>query len=340
MALPTWGIVMTADEPEPLVLANVAYHLGTGAAEAHVYLDNPRDPAAAALRALPGCHVTLCDQAHWAAVAGGDRAEAQTRRQAANATHAYGRCGVDWLLHLDADEFVLQHRPLREELQYLPRAPGYVNIPNWERVYLAGQRAPDLFSGVFRIPAQTRDIYDSHLFGELAPFLVKGVTGHAVGKGLVPTGENCVMGVHAPRRGSRSKENKLPPIRAHSAVLAHFDGMTPLHWILKILRYGMYPARVIDTLSAEHRRNQIRFAMEDCDGIADLYQFHDRLKKVDAEDVARLGALGLLSQSGFDPRPAIGRVLPNQTLDLSAAAFDRALLTRFTAMLDEMDAAS
>jgi|GEM_PF-4926840 len=35
----TWDIVLTADEPEALIVANVAYHLATGAQNIHVYLD-------------------------------------------------------------------------------------------------------------------------------------------------------------------------------------------------------------------------------------------------------------------------------------------------------------
>ena len=44
MTKPRWGIVMTVREPAQLVLANVHYHLGQGAAEIHVFLDDPVDP--------------------------------------------------------------------------------------------------------------------------------------------------------------------------------------------------------------------------------------------------------------------------------------------------------
>lgn len=336
MELPTWGVVMTVDEPSQLVLANVAYHLGTGASEAHVYVDKPGDPVVAVLEGLPGVTVTTCDEAHWARLGSG-REDSQTKRQAANATQAYGSCEVDWLLHLDADEFLVQRDyDLREELQHIPRGPGYLHVPNWERVYRAGVAPTGLFDGTFRIPYSGRDIYESHLFGELTPFLVGGVTGHAVGKGIVPTRENCVMGIHGPRRGSRARENKLPPIHSNTAVLAHFDGMTPLHWIMKILRYGLYGAATLGSLSADHRRNQIQFALEQCRSIADLYEFHDRLKRLTEAEAARLDVLGLHTDVTFDPTPAIRAVL-GDVPDLSVAAFDAGLVDRFTVMLDALE---
>lgn len=111
---------MTVDEPAALVMANVAWHLGTGAASVHVYLDRPDDPVEHPLSQVPGVVVTRCTKAHWARLAPDGRPLLQMRRQSLNANHARDRMvkrrSADWIVHLDADEFLRQSAPLAREL--------------------------------------------------------------------------------------------------------------------------------------------------------------------------------------------------------------------------------
>lgn len=150
--IPTWGVAMLAREPAALVLTNIAWHLEAGAREFHLFLDNPEDPVHAAAAAIPGVHVTRCDAEFWAR-AGRRRSVWNNHRQTAAVDMAYRNSGVDWLLHLDADEFVWQRRPLAQELARLaPQADALV-LPVRERAYTRPD-PQDLFEGIFRVPQE------------------------------------------------------------------------------------------------------------------------------------------------------------------------------------------
>lgn len=328
MSNPTWGVVMTVREPAQLVIANVHYHLGQGAAEVHVFLDDPDDPVGPHLAGVSGCVVYHCNEDHWQTVNLGRRPDRQTRRQALNANHVYQKGGLEWLVHLDADEFLFQKRSLADELKFAPRVPGYLGLPVRERAYVHGQQA-SLFDGVFRVPFTGRSAMMVPLYGELGPFLAHGVAGHAAGKSCVPVGRELRMGVHGPRT---KKGKKLPPLHATSTVLLHFDGLTRLHWVLKMLRYAVgNPQRLI----GPHRLAQLAFIEEHCQGLGEICEFHDMLKAVDDEQNARMSALGLLEDWAFDIGDAARAAVAEAGLSLSADVFDKDLRARNADLIDQ-----
>ncbi len=67
MTLPKWGLVSTIKAPCRDILNFAAHHLDIGAHRLHIFLDADAPAARAALEAHPRCHVTLCDDAYWAA---------------------------------------------------------------------------------------------------------------------------------------------------------------------------------------------------------------------------------------------------------------------------------
>jgi len=89
--------VATVNEPAQLGLAFAAYHLGLGAQEVFIFLDTPDPEAEALLKDLPGCHVTVTDDAYWAANPDGHRVPRHITRQMRNAHKAYADGTVDWL---------------------------------------------------------------------------------------------------------------------------------------------------------------------------------------------------------------------------------------------------
>lgn len=241
---PSWGIVMTAREPGNLVLANVAYHLGLGAREAHVYLDDPGDPAAETLAALSDVRLTLCDADHWQRLAR-RRPEGQNRRQGLNATDAY-------------------------------------------------RRAADLLDG--------------------------GMSSHTSGKAFTPTGFDYQIRIHRPRGAGADRLSAHSAHRAHAVELLHFDGLTPLHWLVKLLRYGEHAVEVQAGMNGPHRMRQVADLL-DAGDIAAARALHDRVQVLTPDRVARLAALGLCETAPFDLSPIIARVL-GEMPDLSARAFD------------------
>lgn len=107
----TWGLVATIKAPVAETLGFVAWHLEQGAHRIFVYLDDANPQTAEYLAAHPKCRVTRTDDAWWAKR--GRRPEKHQVRQSRNATHAYRRAdGIDWLAHIDVDEFLVPAHPI------------------------------------------------------------------------------------------------------------------------------------------------------------------------------------------------------------------------------------
>lgn len=324
-----WGIVLTAQEPAALLLANVGWHLGTGAAEVHVYLDDPADPAAPLLEGLPNVHVTRCDADHWRRAApAARRPPTHRRRQALNANHALARCGVDWLAHLDADEFLVQDRPLGAEMAAVHALDCELYFPVAERMYLPGPQA-SIWDGVFRscTRAQIRRgdgiVNERVIYGDHVDCLDFGVLGHSAGKCAVPRGQDYRLGIHWAFRGKGRQ--RAERFRSTSTRLLHFDGLTRLQWGAKLRRYTEYdPA---DFNIAAHRQAQIDLAAGVRDVPGGFEALHAGLKEIGPALRARLRALGLLYEVPFDPAPVLREVL-GYVPDFSVEAFDAELRRR------------
>ncbi|KAA8608298.1 hypothetical protein AL036_07445 [Salipiger aestuarii] len=115
-----WGTVTTTNAALPQILDFAAWHLEQGAHRVFIYLDDDMPRAQDVLSAHPRLRVFRTD-APWWEKRGGRPARHQLR-QGANARHANNRKPeVDWLAHIDTDEFLLPGRPLAEQLAALPR---------------------------------------------------------------------------------------------------------------------------------------------------------------------------------------------------------------------------
>lgn len=314
----SWGITLLAREPAQLVLTHLAWHLALGAAEVHLFLDDPADPVAPLAAALPRVRVTRCDGAFWAAHPSGRRPERVTARQSFCATLAYRRAGVGWLLHLDADEFLHPHADLAAELARHRDLKGALVVPVRERAY-ASPDPQTLFEGVFRIPRRPAD--PPHpLLEPLADMAPRGVIGHALGKSITRTGLALTLHPHFPRPQGGGTPQDVPTRPCTAAVLLHFDGLTPRHWL------GKQRARLGDAQPeawlGPHRQAQLR-ALAACGGDAAAERrLHDRLRVL--PDPAAWIAAGLAEAREFDPTGACGAVLGTLP-DLTVTGFDAAL---------------
>jgi hypothetical protein len=312
----TWGVVLLAQEPGVLVLTHLAWHRAAGAAEVHLYLDDPTDPVAEAAARLPGVRVTRCDAQFWAAHPSGRRPALVTARQSWCATQAYRAATSGWLLHLDADEF-LAGPPLGPELERHAGHPGAVVIPVRERAY-AGAVPDALLAGVFRIP-QPPARRSHPLLAPLAEVAPAGVLGHALGKSATRTGLPLRIDCHFPK--TATGEDAVPKVAADGPVLLHFDGLTPAHWLAKQrARIAVLAGRETGFLGP-HRRAQIA-ALAACGGdpVAER-ALHDRLRVI--ADPGPWMAAGLVESRPFDPALACRAVL-GALHDLTVAGFDAA----------------
>lgn len=318
---PSWGVAMLAREPSALVLVNIAWHLEAGAREFHLYLDDPRDPVATTAAAIPGVTVTRCDAAFWA------RAERRwtiwnNHRQTAAANMAYRGSGVDWMLHLDADEFLIQRRPLTDELVGLRASIDALVLPVRERAYLRPE-PESLFEGIYRIP-QEGSRRDHPLLRANAEFCPAGVSGHTLGKSLTRSGLDVSIWPHYPhlREGADHPTGVIRKQTARHNLIVHFDGATPRNWLFKFLRYhrimGIDPRKSL----GDHRKRQIAAVVERMGDPAQMLAFHDRIKL--CLDPAAWIRAGLAEEIAFDPAPAALKHL-GHVPDLSVAGFDAAV---------------
>lgn len=321
--IPQWGVVCTAREPTALIASFAAHHLALGARYVWIFLDQPHPEAEQVLARLPGCVVQVCDDDYWMNIRRKRRPGVIIRRQLHNVDLVYSGADTDWVLHLDADEFLTSDYPVAEVLAATPDDCAYVNIRPAERFLLAGTPQDRIFDGVFKRP-------DPMPPADFVPegdqrFAWRGLTGHSFGKTAVRAGEPVLPGIHSPRPLDRSQPYRPKPHEQPALTLLHFDGLTPAHWQAKLIRLaGNRPNMKFLELNDKPRFAQVEHVMAQPDLAVAVQDLHDRLKLLSAEAVARLVSLGQLETRAFDPAPALAAFGLLDQVDLSAAAFDAA----------------
>ncbi|MHA6326216.1 glycosyltransferase family 2 protein [Roseivivax sp. CAU 1753] len=316
-----WGVTATVAEPPALLAAFAAHYAHLGAAAIRLYLDRP-DPAVARLLAtVPGVEVIDADAAFYVQSLGcRTKPGALNRKQRFNADHALETMDVDWLLHVDADEF-LAAGDFAAELCAVPDDVDSLHIPNGERAWLAGARSDTIFDGVLRwpIPGPPRRV--RRILGdEVARFTDRGFCGHMWGKSVTRTGRGLKLGLHKPRRDPPARQ-----IEASEAQLCHFDGLTRAHWVSKLLRYarlGMY-AKPVGPHRCRHE--QVAFVQAAGSDASAGSALHDKVRIISATDAAAWQEAGWLAPMPCDPAAAT-RLYFGDSVDLSPAAFDAILL--------------
>lgn len=124
-----WGIVSTIKAPLGQIARFIAHHIDLGAHRIHIHLDVP-DHALAERLAHPRVRFTQCNADYWANKPNRAR-ETHQMRQVFNATRVYRMSKLDWLAHIDVDEFLLPSAPLPEMLANAdPNAPFVQIIPS------------------------------------------------------------------------------------------------------------------------------------------------------------------------------------------------------------------
>lgn len=176
----SWGLVTTVRAPEEQVLAFIAHHLSLGAAHLWLFFDDPADPAFPRIAGLPRVTATLCTDAYWAARGG--RHDRHQNRQARNARTAQRACRLDWLGHIDVDEFLHAPRPVADILAEVPPGTPDLRMEPFEAMH------DDLPDDIFTARRFRGPLHDRHralrpaILGSAAGLLPKGNLSHANGK--------------------------------------------------------------------------------------------------------------------------------------------------------------
>lgn len=235
---PSWGVVSTVKAPARDILNFAAYHLDLGAHRVHIYLDEDQPEARKALKNHPKCRVTVTDAAYWARRKG--RPEKHQPRQTANATHCYTRNPqVDWLAHIDVDEFLLPATPLPDQLAALPHATRSA------RVHAIEALAPDpddpppegqLWAKGHARQQGARRAETNAIYPTYGAHLNGGFLSHVAGKVFVRTGLDRVsLRIH---NAFFNREQDPDPPRLEGTRLVHLHAHDWAHW-LKLYRFRM-----------------------------------------------------------------------------------------------------
>ncbi len=308
-ATPSWGIVATVRAPLTEVLAFAAHHLALGPERIWLFFDDPEDPAAEHLAGIAGVTVVRCDSAHWKMTLG-KRPDTHQVRQTMNVRRVHGETGLQWILHIDVDEFLIADRPLAPILAAAADR-ATVRVEPWDALCEpddAGNGGGVFVARHFRRglrpgedPALLREFYGAH-----AELLPKGVLGHSAGKCFFRTGiEDFKPSIHTARFLGRAHDaGAFEP----GLALLHFHAEDRARWLARLAfraEHGAY--RSMPRLQAF-----LRTAAPEA--IADFY---DRVQ------VASPQLLKALAARGFTRRH-----------DLELEAMVAALTVRQAAMAD------
>lgn len=335
MARPIWDVVATVDEPAPLVLAFVAHTLSLGPRCLHLYLDRPNPAVQDALAGgagVEGVKVTLCTDEHWAASARKKRPPLHVGRQKENARQVYEATPADWMVSIDCDEFLSSGADLVADLAELAEDVTFMRIPVRERVLPVGLAQGGVFDGVFRLPVPQYGQNGLKIYGDDAGFYRQGMTGHAIGKSAFRVGRGLQMCIHAPLNAPQNSPQGEVGSRA---FLRHFDGLSMLHYALKLLRRAREPQFKAPPRHGPARMAQMAVMEEIARDPAMVAQMVERVKRLTSEQAAALRALGVLDERGFDPSAALANM--GWAVDLSIAAFDADLRVRDAGLLEETE---
>jgi hypothetical protein len=219
-----WGLVSLIKAPLPQIARFAAHHLDLGADRLHIYLDAPAPETAAFLAQNPKVQVTECDAAFWAAQKK-PRMKAHQMRQTWVATQAYQDTDVDWLAHIDVDEFLLPPAPMKELLAGLDKDSTVLRIYPVE--LLAGSQGNELFKLMPRFAGQTRGVLED-LYPTYGAHLPGGFISHREGKNFARTGLMGIrVGIHTVMQGgavmaNRTKVDNLYIGHAHAPDWPYF----------------------------------------------------------------------------------------------------------------------
>jgi len=293
-----WGIVSTVKAPLRDLLDFVSWHLEAGAHRIYLYFDAPDAHAQDVLQSHPKVRVTLTDNAYWAKRGG--RPERHQPRQCRNARHANNRrAEVDWLCHIDVDEFLMPAQGrMADHLAALPATCLTARVRPVEALAHGAGVAPDETAfKAFYLDQKKRQAASIRAFPTWGPQLSGGFLSHVAGKLFFRTG----------LKGLKIRIHNVELDGVTNPGQASFDGIDLLHMHAKSWDdwYAAYAfrhaqgsyrpelkaqARSPDALSLHALFAQI----EETRGLEGLRAFYDEVCVATPDLCARLEAEGLL----------------------------------------------
>jgi len=178
----TWGIVSMVRGSVDEILGFAAHHLELGADRLYIFLDEPNRPAYRTLRRHPKISARVCDPAYWQE-RNLTRPEKHQVRQTRHASSTYRKTDLDWLAHIDVDEFLWAGKPVRDVLQSVPSDIPAVRVRPMEAVAFG----TDLYKAHIPIGPERHGLVEE-IYPNFGAFVLGGFLSHVRGKLIVRTG--------------------------------------------------------------------------------------------------------------------------------------------------------
>ncbi|WP_428928633.1 glycosyltransferase family 2 protein [Marinibacterium sp. SX1] len=291
--LPRWGLASTIKAPRAEILRFAAWHLELGAHRLYIYLDDPESDAFDSLKAHPKIRVRRCDATWWRRHNGRRPAKHQLR-QSVNATHAYARpAEVDWMAHVDVDEFLMPSGNMADTLAALP--PDRMTLRVRPSESLAG--TGNLFKAFVPSGPERQPIVD-RLYPTFGPYLRGGFVSHTAGKVFARTGmPGVTIRIHNAFRGQDMNPGEA---ELGDVELLHCHARDWPTWLAHYrfrLDRGSYRADLPSLRPAEKggmSLHDLFVWLEQEEGEAGLRAFYDEVLSDAAGLPDRLRAAGLL----------------------------------------------
>ena len=308
-----WGTVTTTNAPLPRILDFAAWHLDQGAARVVIYLDAPDPGAEAALRAHPRIRLHVTDDAWWQARKG--RPAKHQLRQGANARHANGTCAdLDWLAHIDVDEFLLpatpQTAPLADQLAALPARCLCARIRPVEALAPPeGHTSAETLFKAFPLDQQARRRAAEACFPIWGRHLSGGFLSHVAGKLIFrPGSKGLQIRIHNLTLDGIQNPGEEP---LPGMDLGHFHAPGWESFLAAYrfrLAQGSYRAELTRSGTLSH--HDLLRQIEATGGQPALRAFFDEICTASPDLVDRLAAHGLLRRHHMDLPARVARQFP------------------------------
>lgn len=312
-ALPRWGTVTTAKAPLDALQRFAAWHLEQGAARICIYLDETAPRTEAALAAHPHIRVMHTDEAYWAKRKG--RPEKHQVRQSLNARHANNRNkDLDWLTHIDVDEFLLPARPVARVLADLPDTALCARIRPVEALAPgSGSTGGETLFKAFHLKPSTRQDAAEDCFPNWGRHLSGGFLSHVAGKLFFRAGTpGLQVRIHKVLRDGVENPGQID---LADIELGHFHAADWDHF-RAAFRFRMDRGSYRPGLKPQVRRGQplpihdLLAFVEAETGEAGLRAFFEEVCTANAPLCARLDAHGLLRRHRMDLETLRARHFP------------------------------
>ncbi len=176
----SWSVICFANEQPEHLRAFVAWHLGSGAREVQLMLDKPNSALVQELAGVPNLRVRSFQNDYWQDNYGRNDLNRVDRHRIL-ATQAYRAATSDWVLHIDADEFIYADGDIARLLADVPNHTHAIRIAAADRLLastdadwpgdkfrmMTNEKYPAWLSEIYKFPNQFNFGLRGHSNGKL-----------------------------------------------------------------------------------------------------------------------------------------------------------------------------